>query len=327
MGIMKSLLIVVAAAAVIILGLCIYLYNRRLDKIAKGEARGTHTSVPEPKMTVLVAYLTLLLLIVCGTLINSQRITSQSENYIDDIMDLKAEISDLRREIEENATHFRRISYVTRNADFKEKMVDIVYTIELKEYSDDTAVTVNIDGTDVALEKYAPGLYSGSFRTDMFKVIDNAVVKITDDGRTVTEDADVFETEVFQNVIPQISVAYNNASTLIAGGNIRFEGGYLVEAEDPENIESIKVTYMAGSEDIKTVDITEDFRNGNTINCDKITTKDNTISFRFEVVTKSGLKLVDTHNVCHKDLPGYPDDHKAVYDPDGNKLWDSMTSE
>ncbi|MBR3025001.1 MAG: hypothetical protein IKH71_11165, partial [Oscillospiraceae bacterium] len=92
-----------------------------------------------------------------------------------------------------------------------------------------------------------------------------------------------------------------------------------------ENIESIKVTYMAGSEDIKTVDITEDFRNGNTINCDKITTKDNTISFRFEVVTKSGLKLVDTHNVCHKDLPGYPDDHKAVYDPDGNKLWDSMT--
>ena len=153
MGIMKSLLIVVAAAAVIILGLCIYLYNRRLDKIAKGEARGTHTSVPEPKMTALIVYLTFIFLIVWLTLINSQRITSQSENYLDDIMDMKAEISDLRREIEENATHFRRISFVTRNADFKEKMVDIVYTIELKEYSDDTKVTVNIDGKDVALEK------------------------------------------------------------------------------------------------------------------------------------------------------------------------------
>ena len=36
---------------------------------------------------------------------------------------------------------------------FKEKKVDVVYTVELKEYSDDTKVTVSIDGTDVPLEK------------------------------------------------------------------------------------------------------------------------------------------------------------------------------
>ena len=324
MGIMKSLLIVVAAAAVIILGLCIYLYNRRLDKIAKGEARGTHTSVPEPKMTALIVYLTFIFLIVWLTLINSQRITSQSENYLDDIMDMKAEISDLRREIEENATHFRRISYVTRNADFKEKMVYIVYTIELKEYSDDTKVTVNIDGTDVALEKYAPGLYNGSFRTDMFKVIDSATVKITDDGRTVTEDRNDLTGEMFWDVIPNISTYYQNASIHNSFGKLSFEGGYGVEIDDPENIDSVKVTYMTGDTEIKTLDITEDVLNGNRIVCDKITTEENEISFRYEVTTKEGLRIVDKRAVCFKDRPGNPEnDYETVYDPDGNVLWES----
>ncbi len=324
MGIMKSLLIVVAAAAVIILGLCIYLYNRRLDKIAKGEARGTHTSVPEPKMTALIVYLTFIFLIVWLTLINSQRITSQSENYLDDIMDMKAEISDLRREIEENATHFRRISFVTRNADFKEKMVDIVYTIELKEYSDDTKVTVNIDGTDVALEKYAPGLYNGSFRTDMFKVIDSATVKITDDGRTVTEDRNDLTGEMFWDVIPNISTYYQNASIHNSFGKLSFEGGYGVEIDDPENIDSVKVTYMTGDTEIKTLDITEDVLNGNRIVCDKITTEENEISFRYEVTTKEGLRIVDKRAVCFKDRPGNPEnDYETVYDPDGNVLWES----
>lgn len=324
MGIMKSLLIVVAAAAVIILGLCIYLYNRRLDKIAKGEARGTHTSVPEPKMTALIVYLTFIFLIVWLTLINSQRITSQSENYLDDIMDMKAEISDLRREIEENATHFRRISFVTRNADFKEKMVDIVYTIELKEYSDDTKVTVNIDGTDVALEKYAPGLYNGSFRTDMFKVIDSATVKITDDGRTVTEDRNDLTGEMFWDVIPYISTYYQNASIHNSFGKLSFEGGYGVEIDDPENIDSVKVTYMTGDTEIKTLDITEDVLNGNRIVCDKITTEENEISFRYEVTTKVGLRIVDKRAVCFKDRPGNPEnEYETVYDPDGNVLWES----
>ncbi len=324
MGIMKSLLIITGAAAVIILGLCIYLYNRRLDKIAKGEARGTHTSVPEPKMTALIVYLTFIFLIVWLTLINSQRISSQSENYLDDIMDMKAEISDLRREIEENSTHFRRISFVTRNADFKEKMVDIVYTIELKEYSDDTKVTVNIDGTDVALEKYAPGLYNGSFRTDMFKVIDNAVVKITDDGRTVTEDRNDLTGEMFWDVIPNISTYYQNASIHNSFGKLSFEGGYGVEIDDPENIDSVKVTYMTGDTEIKTLDITEDVLNGNRIVCDKITTEENEISFRYEVTTKEGLRIVDKRAVCFKDRPGNPEnDYETVYDPDGNVLWES----
>lgn len=327
MNIIKTLLIAVAVLAVLIVALCIFLYNRRLDKIAKGEARGTHTSVPEPKMIALVVYMTFMFLIMWVTLINSQRVNSQSDNYITDIMDLKSEIADLRQEIEENSTHFRRVSYVLRNPDFKEMTADVCYTVELKEYSEDTKVIVNADGTDVTLDKYMPGLYNGSFRTDIFKTVNNVTVKITDDGRTVTEEVDDLEGELFWNFIPNVSTSYRHATTNITFGKLAFEGQYCTEIDCPEDIESVKVTYMAGDTDLRTIDITEDVISGNTITCDKITTDEKSISFRYEVITKSGLKLVDTHNVCHKDLPGYPDDHKAVYDPDGNKLWDSMTSE
>ena len=324
MGIMKSVLIVCGILAVTMLALCIFLYNRRLDRIAKGEARGTHTSVPEPKILFFVVYMIFMFLMLYGTLIFSQRTNSHAQNYSGEIAELKSEIEDLRREIEESSTYFRRLSYVTRNPDFKEKKVDVFYTVELKEYSDDTKVTVNIDGTDVPLEKVMPGFYNGSFRTDMFKVIDTATVKITDDGRTVTEDRNDLTGEMFWDVIPNISTYYQNASTHISFGKLSFEGGYGVEIDDPENIDSVKVTYMTGDTEIKTLDITEDVLNGNRIVCDKITTEENEISFRYEVTTKDGLRIVDKRAVCFKNRPGnLEDEYEIVYDPDGNVLWDS----
>ena len=81
---------------------------------------------------------------------------------------------------------------------------------------------------------------------------------------------------------------------------------------------------MTGDTEIKTADITEDVLNGNNIVCDKITTDENAITFRYEVTTKDGLKLVETRAVCFKDRPGNPDnEYEIVYDADGNVLWDS----
>ena len=65
-----GIIVVMAVAAVLIIAVSIIIYNRRLDKVTKGEIRDTHNPLPEPKTTAGVLYRTILIVIASVSLIS-----------------------------------------------------------------------------------------------------------------------------------------------------------------------------------------------------------------------------------------------------------------
>ena len=66
----SGILILMIVIAILIIVISIIVYNKRLDKITKGEIHDTHNPVPEPKTTANVLYKTILIVITAVSFIS-----------------------------------------------------------------------------------------------------------------------------------------------------------------------------------------------------------------------------------------------------------------
>ena len=87
-----------------------------------------------------------------------------------------------------------------------------------------------------------------------------------------------------------------------------------------EDIEKATVTYMTSKKDIKTLDITKETLNHERITLEKGLPLEKDLTFRTEIYTKSGFKIVEYSAMIFE--AGYDDyDRTEIYDKDGRLLW------
>ena len=321
-------LIIMLVLAVVIIFVCIYAYNRRMDKITSGELRDTHSSIPEPGTTVSAVYKIVLMAIVIITffMISSANgklntLQNQLRNMESQQNQMTSQIYDLERQLEESGKRVKYSDYEILNPDYEARTADVKVTVSLNEYADDTEIFLNMNGKEVPLTKSAAGTWSGQFTANFFEEFAEPLICIREGGRTVTEYAD-FPEYIFWNFIPTPNLECKFDSDVNAAGKLKYEGWYRILLDDPKEIESASITYMTDGRDLKTMDITDEVRNRTEITLEKGLDLKKDLTFRIELVTKSGYKVENQIMVVYDATQEFDSDYLKIMDLQGNVLWE-----
>ena len=322
------LIFMLIAAAVIIL-VCVIAYNRRMDKVANGEVRDRHSRIPDPETTVNGTYRIVLMAIATISMISIGALSGMVSSLQSSISSLKSdyhrlcrEFSDLQEQPEADRRLIADYHYEVEDLDYSNRTAEISLTVRLKEFTNDTKVTLQQNEKDIPLVKNGSGIYSGRFTAGLFDSYSQASFLITQDGKTVAESAELPESYVWE-VLPMPSLACSFSSD-VSFGKLKYEGSYLIETACPEEIESVSVTYMTGGRDLMTLDVTEETLNEQEIRLEKGLDLEDDLTFRIEILTKSGFRIVNRSVMIYDASLDVEDvDFLKVLDAGGNVVWES----
>ena len=321
-------LIIMLAVAAGIVAACIIAYNRRLDRITSGEIRDTHSSIPEPRTTAGVLYRIILMVIVVLALFSISAANGKLTSLQSRVNQLQSEQSHLVSEIEDLQTQFEQGTYSVANSwweydniDLNAGTVEVVYTARLKQYAEDTAVTLEFNGKSIPLERETPGSFTGRFTVGLFEDLGQPFLCITENGVTKGESADLPDYVFWEFLpMPSYSCQFESGTSL---GKMKYSGSYSVLAKGPEEIETASVTYLSGGRELKTLDITEEVRDGKTITLEKGLDLEKDLTFRLELVTKSGYHIVDqTVMIYDSSIDTERLDYLKILGRDGSVVWE-----
>ena len=93
-------IIIVLVLAAVIVALSVYAYNRRLDRIARGEERDTHSAVPEPRTTVSVLYRTILMGVVIVSLLTVSALSGKINALQSSLNELRSNQNSMNWDLE-----------------------------------------------------------------------------------------------------------------------------------------------------------------------------------------------------------------------------------
>lgn len=321
-------LIIMLAVAAGIVAACIVAYNRRLDRIASGEIRDTHSSIPEPRTTAGVLYRIILMVVVVLALFSISAANGKLTSLQSRVNQLQSEQSQLVSEIEDLQTQLEQSTYSVANSWWEYDNVDldagtaeVVYTARLKQHAEDTAVTLEFNGKSIPLERETPGSFTGRFTVGLFEDLGQPFLCITENGVTKGESAELPDYVFWEFLpMPSYSCQFESGASL---GKMKYSGSYAVLAKGPEEIETASVTYLSGGRELKTLDITEEVRDGKTITLEKGLNLEKDLTFRLELVTKTGYRIVDqTVMIYDSSIDTELLDYLRILDRDGNVVWE-----
>ena len=330
---MARYIAIVLIAAAVLVGVCIYLYNRRLDKVTKGETRDTHSFIPEPGTTAGVTYRTVLLGLVIVLLLTVSAMSgkisamqSTLNNLQQNERQLSWEIELLKDELEGSRSRISSASWSLQEPDFENNEAEIEYSVSLKDYSDDTAVSLNLNGRDIKLEQIAGGtngIFSAKFTADLFADYREVTVSIQEEGKNTVEVVD-FPENLFWDCLPMPSYECRFKSDVSLSGKLKYEGSFALITDRPEDIASVMLTYMTGGEELKTLDITKEAINRETIEIEQGLDLKHDLCFKTEITTKDGYKISEKNIMIYETIPDYDEDeYLRITDPQGNIVWES----
>ncbi len=333
-----GILIFMILVAILIVAVSIIIYNRRLDKITKGELHDTHNPIPEPKTTADFLYKTILLVVVSISLISVSTMSGMIitlRNDVDNMRniqgDLNNELYTLRSTIEEQSRLVASSDWSYENVDYGTMTTDVNYSVTLKKYSDDTEVTLSINGNNVPLERteYSPGTYSGTFHAGFFDELMNGTLIIKTAGISTTEKTDLAESLVWQFFpFPGMSSQFNIKSQ--PGGKTKYTGTYQLHFEDlgqnsdgkMPGVSNVTVTYESSGKELATVDITDQALSGEDIQLEQGLEGDSYLLARFVITMDNGYRLIDNSiMVIDSDLDPQSLEDRHIEDADGNVVW------
>ena len=333
-----GILILMIVVAVLIIAVSMIIYNRRLDKITKGELHDTHNPIPEPKTTADVLYKTILIVIVSISLISISTLSGMIislRNDVDNMRntqgDLNNELYTLRSTIEEQSRLVSASDWTYENVDYDTMTTDVNYSVTLKQYSDDTEVTLSINGNNVPLERteYSPGTYSGKFHAGFFDELMNGTLIIKTAGISTTEKTDIAESLVWQFFpFPGMSSQFNIKSQ--PGGKTKYTGTYQLHFDNTEEYSGVKlpgisnvtVTYASSGNELATVDITKEALSGEDIALEQGLEGDDYLLACFVITMDNGYRLIDNSiMVIDSDLDPQDLEDRHIEDANGNVVW------
>lgn len=214
-------------------------------------------------------------------------------------------------------------SWKILSTDMTSKTAKVAFNVSLKKYSDDTAVTICLNGKDVPLTMEYAGVYSGNAELRLFDDYSDSLIVISENGESVTEEME-YVGQLFWDIMPIPSYSCSFSSKALSGGKLRYEGEYAVMTSNKDDIQSVRITYLTGGKELKTMDITEETLKSKTIQLEKGLKLESDLSFRLEITTKSGYKIVDESVMIYGAADYDPDETESLFitDMNGSKVWE-----
>ena len=321
-GRLALILLLIFALAGIVLFVLVRAYNRHLDKVVRGEERGIHSSLPDPASAADGIYKAVLAGICAALAIMTGALGGQISSLYSEVSGLRSEIRSLRQELEEKEEEgeslVQNVSFEVRDPNYKKMTARASYRVLLKQYSEDTALTLRLDDREILLEPLEGGAYEADFKLGIFDRFDEEVLTITEKGVSRTEDPWCAFTP-FWDLVPVPSLVYSPSHSLFS----KYGGSVLVETECPEEIKEASLTCMTEGRDLQTVDITEAVRSQEYIDLEKGLKIGNDLTARICLVTESGLVITDQSVLIHRDGTDLDAlEFLRIEDQEGNLLWE-----
>ncbi|MCR4586658.1 MAG: hypothetical protein K5686_13155 [Lachnospiraceae bacterium] len=321
-----SIFILIGIACVIVV-ISLIAYNRRLDRIARGVERGTHTALPEPGTTADITYKTVLMALMILAVINISTVSGIVLPMQSSVNDLRSsneklyrEINELHQEISDQLKKVSYSAYEPLSFDPASKTADIKVYAGLKEYSEDTEVSVNLNGKAIPLTLDASGEFSTKLSAGIFDSYRKAKLIINDGGRISSENLD-FPEELFWEYLP-LPMLQCSFESDYKFGKLSYSGHFSVTAgSHSEDIKTATLTYMSGGRELKSFDISDKIVSGAEITLEKGLVLEKDLSFRIEINTKDGYKITQTSAVIYAADGTDYDDSLTICDSEGTVMW------
>ena len=319
------ILLGIAAAIVII---SIVLYNKHLDKITRGEIHDTHSALPEPGTAASVIYKIVLMIVTLAMVFSISAVSSLLITLQSNMSQLRQsqerlsrEVSELSRQITEQASLVRTCEWEFLNPDYATQTAQVRYSVVLKQYSDGTQVSLNLDGKEIKLAKEGTGTYGGTFEAGFFERYGQMLLCITEDGKTITEDTD-FPEYVFWNYFPLPSIAGQFTSDYHSG-KLTYGGSYSIDMEPIEEVEKVTLSYLTSGQVLKTMDVTQDVIKHEWTELEKGLKLEKDLTFKIEIETKTGFKIVDQSVMIYATEFNLENaEFLQIYDANGKLVWE-----
>lgn len=308
--------------------LSLYFYNKRLDKITKGEIRDVHSKIPEPSATAGISYKIVLMGISIIAVISLASLTGQISalnNTLNNLehnqFSMQTELNQLLYQIEESNTLVSNADWMSTNLDLNKQTLDIVFDVSLKQFSDDTDVSLDTNGKLVPLKMTTPGSYHATFTADLFEDLKNARLLIKQNGVTQAETLNCFPDFLFWSYLP-IPQYDCNLTSDIKQNKLKCSGWFKVMTNNTEDIEKATITYVSNGKDLKSIDGTKEIIDASQINIEEGLDLQKDLAVRVEIITKEGFMIQSQMVICYETAPTLADDDfTKIFDPKGNLIW------
>lgn len=260
--------------AIIIGGIYMLIYDRKINKALR-ENNGKHISMPDVRSVIIFILVVVLFYGVYSTKNKTEFIYDEmigefrSLEY--DMNALRNNMSAISQELYElkNANkNVQSFSYDVASCDAENVKVTYNLEIILKQYSQSTKVSLNINDKVVELNGDLSGKYTGQFTVSMFEAIYGPItVSIDNDGMVTNEEVDnIFPNNGWKEYIPTlyampvfgyeydydkntITLDNNLELGVINVGESHFTDLYLEIAVKGEEVKKVEVGYDPNKND------------------------------------------------------------------------------
>lgn len=322
-----TILPVLILAAVIII-ISIILYNRRLDRIARGEQRDAHSNMPEPRTMASLIYKATMFTLVLLTFLNTSSLKSQLDSLQSAMHsrmnDLNRAISELESRLEEEEKRVFDFQWEVKDADLQNETATVQLSAFLKEYTFETSGFFSVGGKSVPLTLREDGALIGEFSENIFADLGEVKIVIKEGERSTAENLDWMGT-LYESVLPVPNLHTNELE--IRNGKII--GGTYDLAVSPvfyDDIERVNAVYITGGKEVRTADITEKVLKDEYISIDTDIKTEDYMVLRVDLYTKSGFtikeRLILDYTVPYDNDPWFMNDlQRRVFDQNGTLLY------
>ena len=322
-----TILPVLILAAVIII-ISIILYNRRLDRIARGEQRDAHSNMPEPRTMASLIYKATMFTLVLLTFLNTSSMKSQLDSLQSAMHsrmnDLNRAISELESRLEEEERRVFDFQWEVKDADLENETATVQLSAFLKEYTSETSGIFSVGGRSVPLTVREDGALIGEFSENIFADLGEVKIVIKEGERSTAENFDWMGT-LYESVLPVPNLHTNELEIR----NGRIIGGTYDLAVSPvfyDDIERVNAVYITGGKEVRTADITEKVLKDEYISIDTDIKNEDYLILRVDLYTKSGFtikeRLILDYTVPYDNDPWFMNDlQRRVFDQNGTLLY------
>ena len=320
-------LIILLIIGVVAVAIGIAAYRMRLNKVARGELRDTHSAIPDPSTTANAIYKIVLMVVAALSLIYISSLHTRITDLTHQVSNLDSTLQVAQRElyeyIEQSGKRVSAIGMDFSDLNSKDNTVKIHFSTQLKEYSDDTEVTLNVGGKSIKLDRASAGTYDATFTSGIFEPYTEAALHIKDGSKTTVESIEYeFPEWIYWDVLPVPGLQMQWGESPIRGKTTGDES-YFICIDHTEDIKSVSVTYVTGGLDYKTIDVTSEVINDQTMAFEKGIPTNQDLALRIEIITKSGFKITSQQTVIWvSDSEDAVGDFLTIQDMDGNVLYD-----
>ncbi len=325
-GLSISVLLVLAALVIIISGI---LYNRHLDKVARGEEHDVHSRLPEPGTTAGITYKTVLMVFMVVAVITVGTMGGRISSMQSTITMMQSELNSANSQLahigyllEEKDKIVSSRSYEVLKCDLESNKVEILYAVELKRFSQNTKVSLVLNGTKYELTGNNAGRFSGTLKLDLFASYPENNLIIEENGISTMEYAE-FPDEIFWEYLPQplYTCRFDSNTSM---GKVKYSGSYSLDLKGAPRIKSVTVTYISGDTELKTIDITKEALAGENVELEEGLPIKDDLLFKTDIVTTDGYTVSKKIAMIYEAKDGYdPDEYMRIYDRNGNLLFES----